>query len=81
FRRFDMRPADTHNRIASYTGLDLFGADISSMRVGDAGECAQSCLVMNSQCKAFTFNSNPNGVVSGLKEVETFAPARIVSLD
>jgi hypothetical protein len=47
------------NRIAIYTGLDLFGDDISSARVEDAGECAQRCLVMDGQCKAFTFNSNP----------------------
>jgi hypothetical protein len=47
------------NRIAVYTGLDLFGDDISSVRVDDPGECAQRCLVMNGQCKAFTFNANP----------------------
>jgi hypothetical protein len=47
------------NRIAVYTGLDLFGDDISSIRADDAGECAQRCLVMDGQCKAFTFNSNP----------------------
>lgn len=47
------------NRIAVYAGLDLFGDDISSQRVADAGDCAQSCLEMNGQCKAFTFNSNP----------------------
>lgn len=52
---FTQRP----NRIAVYTGLDLFGDDISSQRVADAGDCAQSCLEMNGQCKAFTFNSNP----------------------
>ncbi len=52
---FTKRP----NRIAIYTGLDLFGDDISSIRASDAAECAQSCLVMNGQCKAFTFNANP----------------------
>lgn len=52
---FTRRP----NRIAVYTGLDLFGDDISAMRASDAGECAQSCLAMNGQCKAFTYNANP----------------------
>jgi hypothetical protein len=52
---FTRRP----NRIAVYTGLDLFGDDISSIHVTDAGECAKSCLVMDGQCKAFTFNANP----------------------
>lgn len=52
---FTRRP----NRIAIYAGLDLFGADISSIRVEEASECAKSCLAMNGQCKAFTFNSNP----------------------
>jgi hypothetical protein len=52
---FTKRP----NRVAIYTGLDLFGADISSVRVEDAAECAKSCLVMEGQCKAFTFNTNP----------------------
>ncbi|WJR68964.1 PAN domain-containing protein [Neorhizobium sp. CSC1952] len=52
---FTKRP----NRIAIYTGLDLFGDDLSSIRASDAAECAQNCLVMNGQCKAFTFNTNP----------------------
>lgn len=52
---FTKRP----NRIAVYTGLDLFGEDISSVRVVDAAACAKSCLEMNGQCKAFTFNTNP----------------------
>ncbi|MXN52618.1 hypothetical protein GR158_15965 [Shinella sp. AETb1-6] len=52
---FTKRP----NRIAIYTGLDLFGDDISSIRVDDAAACANSCLVMDGQCKAFTFNTNP----------------------
>ncbi|RKE79911.1 PAN domain-containing protein [Rhizobium sp. AG855] len=52
---FTKRP----NRIAIYTGLDLFGDDISSLRVDDAAMCAKSCLVMDGQCKAFTFNANP----------------------
>lgn len=52
---FTKRP----NRIAIYTGLDLFGDDISSLRVDDAATCAKSCLVMDGECKAFTFNANP----------------------
>ncbi|MBA8840238.1 PAN domain-containing protein [Ochrobactrum sp. RH2CCR150] len=52
---FTKRP----NRIALYTGLDLFGEDISTIRVDDAAACAKSCLAMNGQCKAFTFNTNP----------------------
>lgn len=52
---FTRRP----NRIAIYTGLDLFGDDISSIRMPDAAECAKSCLAMDGQCKAFTFNANP----------------------
>ncbi|MBP2462836.1 MULTISPECIES: PAN domain-containing protein [unclassified Rhizobium] len=54
-QEFTRRP----NRIAIYTGLDLFGDDISSIRVEEASECAKSCLAMKGQCKAFTFNSNP----------------------
>lgn len=52
---FTKRP----NRVAIYTGLDLFGDDISSIRVDDAASCAKSCLAMDGQCKAFTFNTNP----------------------
>ncbi len=52
---FTKRP----NRIAVYTGLDLFGEDISSVRSVDAAACAKNCLEMNGQCKAFTFNTNP----------------------
>lgn len=52
---FTKRP----NRVAVYTGLDLFGDDISSIKASDAAECARSCLIMNGQCKAFTFNTNP----------------------
>jgi hypothetical protein len=52
---FTRRP----NRIAIYTGLDLFGEDISSIRIEDASECAKNCLAMDGQCKAFTFNTNP----------------------
>lgn len=52
---FTRRP----NRIAIYTGLDLFGDDISAVRITEASECAKSCLAMNGQCKAFTFNGNP----------------------
>lgn len=53
--QFTRRP----NRIAVYTGLDLFGDDISSTRTKDAGECAQHCLMLDGECKAFTFNANP----------------------
>lgn len=52
---FTRRP----NRIALYTGLDLFGDDITALRVDDPGDCAKNCLIMNGQCKAFTFNANP----------------------
>jgi hypothetical protein len=51
---FTKRP----NRIAIYNGLDLFGDDISSLRVDDAATCATSCLVMDGEFKAFTFNAN-----------------------
>lgn len=51
---FTRRP----NRIAVYAGLDLFGDDLSSFRVADASMCAQRCLSMNGECKAFTFNTN-----------------------
>jgi hypothetical protein len=47
------------NRMVVYTGLDMFGDDISSMQVNDAGVCALRCLGMDGQCKAFTFNANP----------------------
>ncbi|WP_234844259.1 PAN domain-containing protein [Sinorhizobium medicae] len=46
-------------RIAIYTGLDLFGDDLTSKRTADVAECATSCLEMNGSCKAFTFNANP----------------------
>lgn len=46
-------------RIAVYTGLDLFGDDLTSKRTVDVAECARSCLEMNGACKAFTFNTNP----------------------
>ncbi|MBP1851987.1 PAN domain-containing protein [Rhizobium halophytocola] len=48
------------DRIAIYTGLDLFGDDIDARRVAEAGDCAQQCAIMRGQCKAFTFNVNPN---------------------
>ena len=47
------------NRIALYVGLDLFGDDITALRVDDSGRCATNCLTMKGQCKAFTFNLNP----------------------
>lgn len=43
-------------RMAVFTGLDLYGDDISSQRTGDAANCARACLSMGGQCKAFTFN-------------------------
>lgn len=46
-------------RMALFAGLDLFGDDLTSKRTADAAECAQSCLSMNGECKAFTFNVNP----------------------
>jgi len=46
------------NRMAIYTGLDLFGDDITSIRTSDAGACAENCLRMDGQCKAFTFNTD-----------------------
>ncbi len=46
-------------RMALYTGLDLFGDDLRSERMVDAAECANTCLSMNGECKAFTFNTNP----------------------
>ncbi|MGR6467538.1 PAN domain-containing protein [Rhizobium sp. PAMB 3182] len=55
-------PAQTSgrpDRLAIYTGLDLFGDDIRSARVADAAECAGQCGALRGQCKAFTFNINP----------------------
>ena len=51
--------SDRPDRLAIYTGLDLFGDDISSVRVADAAECAGQCATLKGQCKAFTFNVNP----------------------
>lgn len=51
-------------RMAVFTGLDLYGDDISSQRTGDAANCARACLSMGGQCKAFTFNVDPR-VVAG----------------
>ena len=47
------------NRIAIYVGLDFFGADIASRHEDDATACALSCLGLEGECKAFTFNVNP----------------------
>ncbi len=47
------------DRIAVYTGLDLFGDDINAIRAATAGDCAAECASMRGQCKAFTFNTNP----------------------
>jgi len=52
---FTKRP----NRMALYAGLDLFGDDITALRVDDPANCAKNCLVMNGKCKAFTYNANP----------------------
>lgn len=46
-------------RMAIFTGLDLFGDDIASQRTSGAGECARVCLSMDGQCRAFTFNIDP----------------------
>lgn len=51
--------SDRPDRLAIYTGLDLFGDDIRSVRVADAAECAGQCGALRGQCKAFTFNINP----------------------
>ncbi len=45
-------------RLAVYTGLDFYGADIRSERAEDSVQCASSCL-LEQQCIAFTFNANP----------------------
>jgi hypothetical protein len=52
FEQYASRP----NRMAIYTGLDLFGGDIDSARAADAAACARRCLQMGGKCKAFTFN-------------------------
>ena len=52
---FTKRP----NRMALYAGLDLFGDDITALRVDDPANCAKNCLIMNGKCKAFTYNANP----------------------
>lgn len=49
-------------RMVVFTGLDLYGDDISSQRTGDAATCAKACLSMGGQCKAFTFNLDPRAV-------------------
>lgn len=46
------------DRLAVYTGLDFFGADIGSERVADLVACASRCLERGGACKAFTFNAN-----------------------
>tara|TARA_Y100000815_G_scaffold209525_1_gene193733 strand:- start:678 stop:1898 length:1221 start_codon:yes stop_codon:yes gene_type:complete len=51
--------ASRPNRIALFSGLDMFGDDISAERVADAAVCAGLCLAMDGRCKAFTFNTNP----------------------
>ncbi|CAN7579249.1 PAN domain-containing protein [Mesorhizobium sp. LjNodule214] len=47
-------------RMAVFTGLDLYGDDISSQRTDNAANCARACLSMGGQCKAFTFNVDPH---------------------
>jgi hypothetical protein len=56
--RYAKRPT----RMAVFNGLDLFGDDVSSYRAADVTSCAQSCLSLNGQCKAFTFNADPKVV-------------------
>lgn len=46
------------NRLAVYHGLDFFGADIGTARVGDASSCALECFKLAGQCKAFTYNTD-----------------------
>lgn len=55
---FTRRPT----RMVVFTGLDLYGDDISSQRTDDAATCAKACLSMGGQCKAFTFNLDPRAV-------------------
>lgn len=43
-------------RLAVYVGLDLYGADIHSLRSDDIGACALACTSMDHACRAFTFN-------------------------
>lgn len=49
-------------RMAVFAGLDLFGDDITSVRVNDAASCARACLTMKGECKAFTFNTDPQAM-------------------
>jgi PAN domain len=49
-------------RMAVFTGLDLFGDDITSVRLDDAASCARACLTMSGECKAFTFNIDPQAM-------------------
>ncbi|MDH6235048.1 hypothetical protein M2281_005670 [Mesorhizobium soli] len=49
-------------RMAVFTGLDLFGDDITSVRLDDAADCARACLTMKGECKAFTFNIDPQAM-------------------
>ncbi|MER8631554.1 PAN domain-containing protein [Mesorhizobium opportunistum] len=49
-------------RMVVFTGLDLYGDDISSQRTDDAATCARACLSMGGECKAFTFNLDPRAV-------------------
>lgn len=64
--RYARRP----DRIAVYTGLDFFGADLSSVRSADLAGCAARCLEAGEPCKIFTFNadeavSGPNCFLKG----------------
>ena len=43
-------------RLAVYVGLDLYGADIHSLRSDDIGACALACTSVDHACRAFTFN-------------------------
>ncbi|MDN2580876.1 PAN domain-containing protein [Aquibium sp. ELW1220] len=46
-------------RLAMYSGLDFFGADIAVETTPDVGACAVRCLERNGECQAFTFNVSP----------------------
>lgn len=77
--RYAKRPT----RMAVFNGLDLFGDDVSSYRAADVTSCAQSCLSLTGQCKAFTFNADPS-VVRGpncfLKSSEGRADGNAVAI-
>lgn len=51
-------PAQTV-KLALYSGLDFYGADVFKDRVDSAVQCAEACYG-HRQCVVFTFNANPN---------------------